>query len=61
MLLEIKFPGVETPCVPEGGELPGWENCFQELASREGKQLGNVGRDRNTWLANAEELIDEPS
>ena len=43
MLFEIKLPGVETPCVPEGGELPGWEDCFEELASREGKQLSDVG------------------
>jgi len=37
MLLEVELPGVETPRVPEGGELLGWEDCLQELAGREGK------------------------
>jgi len=61
VLLEIEPPGVETPCVTEGGKLPGWKDCFQEFASWEGEQLSDVGWDRNTWLANAEELVDKPS
>jgi len=61
MFLEIKLPGVETPCIPEGGELPGREDRLQEFASREGKQLGDVGRDRDTGLTNAEELVYKPS
>ena len=42
VLLEIELPGVETPCVPEGGELPRREKRLQELASREGKQLSDA-------------------
>ena len=60
MLFEVEPPGVETPCVTEGGELPGREDRLQEFASREGEQLSDVGRDRDTWLANVEELVDKP-
>ena len=43
VLLEIEPPGVETPCVTKGRELPGREGRFQELTSGKGKQLRDVG------------------
>ena len=43
MFLEIEPPRVETPCVAEGGELPGREDHFQEFTSREGKELSDIG------------------
>ena len=61
MLLEIELSRVETPCVTEGGEPPGREDRFQEFASREGKQLSDIGRDRDPGLTNAEELVDKTS
>jgi len=61
MLLEIELAGVKTPCITEGGELPGGEDRFQEFASREGKQLSDISCDRDTRLTNTEELVDEPS
>ena len=61
MLLEVKLPRVETPCVSEGSEPPGREDRFQEFACREGKELSDTGRDRNTGLTNAEELVDKSS
>ena len=61
VLLEIELSGVETPCVTEVSELPGWEDRFQEFASRECKQLSDVGCDRNTGFTDAEELVDKPS
>ena len=61
VLLGIESPRVETPCVVEGGELPGREDRFQKLTSREGKQLSDVGRNCDTRRANIEELVDERS
>ena len=61
VLLEIESPRVETPCVAEGGELPGREDCFQEFTSREGKQLSDIGRKPDTRLTNIEELVDKRS
>ena len=61
VLLEIELPGVETPRVTEGGELPGREDRFQEFSSRECEQLSDICRDRNTGLTNTEELIDKTS
>ena len=43
VLFKIELPGVETPCVAEGGELPGREDRFQEFSSREGEQLSDIG------------------
>lgn len=61
MLFEIEPSRVETPCITEGGELLMWEDRFEELASGEGKQLSDIGRDSDTGLTNTEELIDKPS
>ena len=57
MLLEIEPPGVETPCVTEGRELPGREDRFQEFTGGKGKQLRDVGRDSDTRSTNTEELV----
>ena len=56
MLLEIELSRVKTPCVTESGELSGRKDRFQEFAGREGEQLGDISRDRDTGLTNAEEL-----
>ena len=61
MLLEIELSRVKTPCVTESGELSGRKDRFQEFAGREGEQLGDISRDRDTGLTNAEELVDKPS
>ena len=61
VLLEIELAGVKAPRVPEGGEPPGRQDRFQEFAGREGKQLSDICPDRDTWLANAEELVDKRS
>ena len=61
MLLEIELPGIKTPHVTKGGELPRREDRFQEFTCREGEQLNDIGCDRNAGLTNAEELVDKPS
>ena len=61
MLFGAKPARVETPRVPECGEPPGWENRFQQLSSREGKELRNMGCDRDARLTNAEELVNKCS
>ena len=61
VLLRVELPGVKTPCVAKGGELPRRENCFQEFTSRKGEQLNDIGRDNNAGLASGEELVDKPS
>lgn len=61
VLLDIEFAGVEAPCIPQDGELPGQKDCFQEGVSREGEQLSDTSCDRNARLMNAEELVDKPS
>ena len=61
MLLDIEPPRVETPRVAEGGELPGREDHFQEFPSREGKQLSDIDRNRDTGLTDTEELVDKRS
>ena len=61
MLLEVEPPGVETPHVAEGGELPGREGCLQEFTCGEGKQLSDVGRNFDARPMNTEELVDKRS
>ena len=61
VLLQIEPPRVETPRVAEGGELPGREDRLQEFTSKEGKQLSDIGRNRDTRLTNFEELVDKRS
>ena len=61
VLLEIELPGVQTPRVTEGGELPSREDQFQEFTSREGQELSDTRCDRDAGLTDAEELVDKPS
>ena len=61
VLLEIELPGVKTPRITKGGELPSREDRFQEFSSREGEQLGNIACDRDGGLTDTEELVDKPS
>ena len=61
VLLEIKLAGIETPRVTKGGEPPGWEERFEEFAGREGEELSDIGRDRDSGPTNAEELVDKAS
>jgi len=61
VLLEIELPGVKTPRVTKRGEFPGREDRFQEFSNGEGKQLSDIGCDRDAGLTDAEELVDKPS
>jgi len=42
VFLEIEPSGVEAPGVTKGCEPPGGKDRFQEFASREGEQLGDI-------------------
>lgn len=59
MLLLVESPRIQAPSVAEGGELLRRQDSFHKLARREGKNLNDVGIDRDTGLTNAEELVDE--
>ena len=61
VLLGVEPAGIESPCVPEGGELSGREDRFQKFAGGEGQQLSDIGCDRDTGLTNTEELVNESS
>jgi len=61
VLLEIEFPGVKTPRITKGGDLPSREDGFEEFTSREGKQLSDISCDRDAGLTDAKKLVDKRS
>jgi len=42
VFFEIELPGVKTPRVTKGSELPGREDRFQEFTGRKGEQLSYI-------------------